>query len=111
MSKKIDAAWIQDLLDQPMGRKFKRQSPRITLASGGRISVQASATHYCSPKRDTGPYNSVEIMPEGVEVWSTASVDYLEKFGRSSDDVVWGWLAIKDVVEVINLNGGVVDGS
>lgn len=29
---------------------------------GGAMSVQASESHYCSPKSDTGPYTSVEVL-------------------------------------------------
>jgi hypothetical protein len=29
---------------------------------GGAMSVQASESHYCSPKNDAGPYTAVEVL-------------------------------------------------
>ena len=105
MSKQVDNAWIQDHLDVPIrGRSaFKSCSPRLTLANGGRISVQASATHYCSPKQNIGPYSSVEIYPE-----LKGKAKRLLRDIPSSDNVVWGWVSIDVVVEMINQSGGVV---
>ena len=100
----VNKAWIQEHLDQPMRRRsaFKTGSPRIQLANGGKISVQASARHYCSPKENTGPYVSVEILPE-----LKGKALRLLRDESTSDNVVWGWVAIETVVEMINQSGGV----
>lgn len=34
----------------------------IHFKRGGVMSVQGSESHYCSPKNDTGPYTSVEVL-------------------------------------------------
>ena len=35
--------------------------PRLTCHDGFSLSIQASATHYCTPRNATGPYSAVEI--------------------------------------------------
>ncbi len=39
---------------------MKPISPAIECQDGATVSVQASRTHYCTPRTDTGPYSHVE---------------------------------------------------
>jgi hypothetical protein len=48
--------------------------PAIICKDGFVISVQASASgHYCSPKNDTGPYSTVEVLKGGKKLFKTES--------------------------------------
>lgn len=39
----------------------------LYLKCGGKVSIQASEDHYCTPRNNTGPYTEWEIgFPEGV---------------------------------------------
>lgn len=40
---------------------YQPVAPRIVCANGTSLSVQASRTHYCHPRRDFGPYEAVEV--------------------------------------------------
>ncbi len=42
--------------------RFRRTTVRaVVCADGTTLSVQASSTHYCSPRDDDGPWSAVEI--------------------------------------------------
>jgi hypothetical protein len=43
-------------------------APRIVCKNGFNLSVQASRSHYCSPKSDTGSYTHVEVGYPSFEV-------------------------------------------
>lgn len=92
---------LQKHLTTGMRRGFKIQSPRIELANGGSMSVQASGTHYCRPRHDTGPYTHAEVgFPTGLTDESYALLG-------ENDDTVWGWVGIGTIAKIIKLNGGV----
>lgn len=42
-------------------RTVKYLRPRVTLADGVSLSIQASETHYCTPRDNIGPYTRVEV--------------------------------------------------
>jgi hypothetical protein len=50
---------MAEFLPAVIGPMFIR--PQIVCADGFTISVQASAFHYCSPRRNEGPYTEVEV--------------------------------------------------
>lgn len=37
-------------------------APELTCKDGFRLSLQASASHYCEPRNDQGPYDSFELL-------------------------------------------------
>jgi len=80
---------------------------QVELENGGTLSVQASASHYCSPRNNTGPYTSVEVgFPTGMELpdsWKSHA-DYWDrgeegKTWRDSD--VFGHVPVEMVRELI----------
>jgi hypothetical protein len=72
------------------GLAFKEQAPRIECADGFSVSVQASKTHYSTPRSDDGPYTHVECgfarYPEGASPVAPAvevtCVDESDVFAR-----------------------------
>ena len=71
----------------------------VICRDGFRLSVQASQSHYCSPKSDTGPYYSVEVYSDGSEPLLNAG-----------DDGISGWTSSETLMKVITKHGGRVKG-
>jgi len=68
--------YVQEHFDKHKGASLildalMRPIPSIVCADGYRFSVQASATHYCTPRDNVGPWSRFEIWgprtlePEG----------------------------------------------
>lgn len=77
--------------------------PDVVCANGFTMSVQASRTHYCSPRTDVGPWQSVEIgFPNRIEplLW-----EYAESPGRWTE-TVYGYVPVELAAAVIEVNGG-----
>jgi hypothetical protein len=73
---------------------------------GFSMSVQASQSHYCSPRRDTGPWNAVEIgFPTQPEPLLAPYSDMGTEDGTGD---VFGWVPVEVVVLVLNKHGGLV---
>ena len=86
--------------------KGKRESvaTRIICVDGTEISVQASHSHYCSPRNDYGPWNEVECGYPSI-----APPDTWEKYAEDWDtptNTVYGWIPIELVREFIKEHGG-----
>jgi hypothetical protein len=91
---KINEQWLQGYLNT----KINMIVETIKLIDGNTISVQASSTHYCSPRKDFAIFDSVEIgFPT---LWDE------ELFGDKNDDVA-GYIPIENVITYINNHGGV----
>lgn len=95
---------IVEELNRRLTRKetgWAKVIPPVICEDGGKISVQASRTHYCEPRSDIGPYSRVEVgFPEGipeVEQWS----DWEDSPGD-----VWGYVPIEEVAKAILAHGG-----
>lgn len=43
------------------GYVFKAPVPEVVCKDGTTLSVQASETHYCTPRENKGPYTEVEV--------------------------------------------------
>jgi hypothetical protein len=73
----------------------------ILCTDGTIISVQASSTHYCSPKSDAAyAYGSVEIL-----------IDYPnDPEGYNSIHKARSWVTPSEVLELINEHGGIIGG-
>ena len=73
----------------------------ILCTDGTIISVQASSTHYCSPKSDAAyAYGSVEIL-----------INYPndpEHYNKTSK--VQSWVTPSEVLELIKEHGGIIGG-
>ena len=80
--------------------------PRVLCGDGFEMSIQASSTHYCRPREDTGPWTHVEVgFPNRIEplLWQ-----YAEERGRWTD-AVYPFVPIELAAAVVELHGGLVD--
>lgn len=79
--------------------------PQIVCASGLKMSVQASAFHYCTPRESEGPWSTVEIgfPTERVE----ALMKWMEDWGDTDPtEAVYAYVPVEVVAQVIADNGG-----
>ena len=78
---------------------------RLTCADGFYMSVQASATHYCDPRDDDGPYTTFEIgFPSQAE---PTLMPYCEDTDRPTE-TVYAHVPLDVVLALINSHGGAV---
>ena len=86
---------------------MKKKYELVRCKDGFSMSVQASSRNYCSPRDDTGPYDSVEVgYPSSFDI-------YLHEHAESPDDptgTVYGWVPADTVVMCIDAHGGMVSG-
>jgi hypothetical protein len=84
------------------GYAYKELAPHILCKDETKLSVQASHTHYCTPRTNDGPYTTVEVgYPTATppETWAEyADGDY------PSD--VYGYVPVEMVKEFIDQHGG-----
>lgn len=79
--------------------------PHIVCASGLKLSVQASAFHYCIPRESEGPWAAVEIgfPTERIE----ALMQWMEDWGGTDPtEAVYGFVPVEVVAQVIASHGG-----
>ena len=79
---------------------------KVVCGDGFSMSVQASSMHYCSPKNDEGPWETVEVgFPSAIEplLW-----DYADEPGAWTN-TVYGYVPIELVATVIEVHGGLVE--
>ena len=85
-------------------REFLKLRPFITCEDGFKISVQASETHYCTPRSNRGPYSKVECgYPSERE---KDLLDYAEE-PNNPTDTVYGWVPVDIIDAVIEKHGGI----
>jgi hypothetical protein len=80
---------------------------KVVCCDGFSMSVQASSGHYCSPRNDEGPWETVEVgYPSKIEplLW-----DYADEPGKWTD-TVYGHVPIELVAAVIEVHGGILSG-
>ena len=78
--------------------------PRITCEDGFSMSVQASETHYCTPRFNTGPWTHVEVgYPSAHE---TLLMAYAENPDRPTG-TVYGYVPLEVVADVVRKHGGI----
>ena len=86
---------------------MKKKYDLVKCADGFSMSVQASKGSYCSPRDDSGPYDSVEVgFPSSFDV-------YLHQYAEDPDkptDTVYGWVPADTVIMCIDAHGGMVSG-
>ena len=76
--------------------KYKGTVDNVECADGTTISVQASESHYCTPRADKGPYTHVEVWLATAPV---TEFDYDKEYPSA-------YIPIEKVVEFINNHGG-----
>ena len=86
---------------------MKKKYDLIKCADGFSMSVQASRGSYCSPRNDSGPYDSVEVgFPSSYDY-------YLHQYAEDPEkptDTVYGWVPADTVMMCIDAHGGMVSG-
>ena len=86
---------------------MKKKYDLIKCADGFTMSVQASRGSYCSPRDDSGPYDSVEVgFPSSFDVYLHQYADDPER----PTDTVYGWVPADTVIMCIDAHGGMVSG-
>ncbi|NDD53214.1 hypothetical protein EBZ39_04930 [bacterium] len=68
--------------------------------------MQASSTHYCSPRNGVGPWVTVEIG------YPTERVEEFMEYAESPDfptETVYGHVPVEVVEAVVNKHGGIVE--
>lgn len=85
---------------------------KVTLGTGEELSIQASTFMYSTPRDNTGPYTSVE-----VGVWDKCELPsrwdvYKDSYSgdRGPDLVVYAFVPVVLVRELIQSRGGIVSG-
>ena len=86
------------------GGEFVRVRPSVICNDGFKMSVQASETHYCSPRVNRGPYSAVEVgFPSEKE-------DRLMEYAETPEDptgTVYGWVPVHVIEEIVRKHGGI----
>ena len=87
---------------------FGRVRTPVECRDGFKISVQASSSHYCSPRNNEGPYVQVEVgYPSAVE---ETLLDYMDGGTDHPTESVYGWVPVEVVAAIIERHGGIVSG-
>lgn len=79
--------------------------PGIVCNDGFTVSIQASRTHYCSPRTDDArAYESFEIgFPSGQD-------DVIHSYAEDQNDptnTVYGWVPVEVIETLIEKHGGI----
>lgn len=89
----------------PLDMELPCQMPRLQLADGTSLSVQAGRHSYCSPRDNHGPYQTVEVgFPSHVppETWKEYAEDW-----DSPTNTVYGYIPLVLVMLFIGAHGGI----
>lgn len=79
--------------------------PLVKCSDGFEMSVQASKSHYCTPRDSAGPWSKVEVG------FPTQRVEQFMPFidggpGEDPTDTVYGYVPLSTVAEVVLEHGG-----
>ena len=88
-----------------MLREGFRQVKAITCKDGFSLSVQASSTHYCSPRNGVGPWTSVEVGYPSAKV--EEFMEYMDNTESDPTQTVYGYVPVEVVEKVIESHGGI----
>ena len=78
---------------------MKPQNPSVDFR-GGQLSIQASEYNYCHPKHDHGPYTCFEVA-----YLVNDSFEKIPELKEPSGDDVYGYVDIKDVIQLLLSEG------
>lgn len=99
----LDPANLKEGFSPWMLAEGYRQVRSIRCADGLTLSVQASNTHYCTPRDGVGPWVAVEVGFPSQPV--AELLEYAEEPERPTD-TVYGWVPVEVVEAVVNAHGG-----
>lgn len=77
--------------------------PQVECVDGLKMSVQASAYHYCSPRDSEGPWYNVEV---GFPTREVAEIAGFAEDPSRPTDTVYGYVPLEKVAEAIVNAGG-----
>lgn len=80
-----------------------QQVPRLFCADGFNMSVQASDTHYCSPRDAIGPWQSVEV---GLPSEPVAELMPYADDAEHPTGTVYGYVPVEVIDAIIAAHGG-----
>lgn len=84
-------------------RVFIGYAKRVTCKDGFEMSVQASKSHYCSPRTDGGPWDEVEVgFPSQAEESLMPYADDKDK----PTQTIYRYVPVDVVEQVIESHGG-----
>lgn len=90
------------------GYEIKPITRQVTCMDGVTLSVQASTSHYSSPKTNTGPWTKVEVgYPKGITAMPQSWQEYAEDSEPVSD--IYAYIPIELVAQFIDEHGGIKD--
>lgn len=87
--------------------KYIPPVPAITLQNNILVSIQASETHYCSPKINYGVWNSVELCIDS-KYYKDVPHELLKYNQQEVECPVMGYVPIDLVVAFIIISGGII---
>ena len=80
---------------------------RIICKDGFNVSVQASKTHYCSPRDNNGPYDAVELgFPS--RTMGKAFNEYKDDSRSRQTDTVFAYVPVYLIEELLAKHGGII---
>ena len=91
-------------VDNLLGREYVKIRPRIECADGFIVSVQASHTHYCTPRDNRGPYSHVECGYPSEK--DELLIPFIEVRTDDPTSTVYPWVPVEVVEAVIEKHGG-----
>lgn len=95
---------LSDSARRSMLKDMLRQVRPIQCADGLELSVQASTTHYCSPRDSVGPWTAVEVG------FPTERVEELMEYAENPNDptdTVYGWVPVAVIEAIVEKHGGI----
>ena len=91
-------------VSESYGFGSKEIVPQITCKDGTTLSVQASKSHYCSPRDNFGPWGAVEVgFPSESP---TGRMLECAENPEKPTETVYGYVPILCVAEFIDFHGG-----
>ena len=96
-------AWVKS--GEVYGARRRLPAPPIVCKDGFKFSVQASESHYCTPRSDhADAYTHFEVGFPSVLEESLAP--YAEELHTT--ETVFGWVPLRVIVYLIDKHGGVL---
>lgn len=87
------------------GYSFVRMpAAALVCKDGFSVSVQASATHYCTPRDNVGPYTEFEL---GFPSEASALIQEYAEDAENPTGTVYGHVPLKTVLALLASHGGV----
>jgi hypothetical protein len=90
----------------PMVGFHRLPTTAIHCADNFSVSVQASATHYCTPRDNEGPYTHFEL---GFPSQADELIQVYAEDPSKPTDTVYPWVPLETVLTLLAKHGGRVE--